>query len=304
MKEIICRSGTVQGSKHMKLDINNQDAVLMSEFQVQAFKKTYRLGLVSDGCTGIPAFSNSEVGSRLLTTFSFGRIQDLICWGASIEEIPLLLFRSSADFLRNLALQVMPSNISWNYPMKFDGEQLFRNTMSATERFKIDYLSATLLGFISDGEKIVVFSAGDGVIIVNDEIEIIDQNDRPKYPVLSINDAKSGFIIKSYTQSEVERLLISTDGIEKLLQLEGFIDEIFGRPNNPLGIKATLKRHRKDHPELMEDDCTAIVFQQIDIPEPEPPKQIEEPKKEEDKKPIVEEKKGGLFSFRKKDTQK
>ncbi len=250
-------AATLHGGKHRQIGVNNQDALATQTFEVPALGKTYQVGLVSDGCTGIPAFSRSEVGSNLLVTFALGRIQQLICSGAELEAIPRGLYLYTAEFLRQISSMVIPEGMHWPYPGKFKGDQEYRNTISATGRFRTDYLAATLIGFISDGHTIVTFSAGDGIILVNDDLNIIEQNDRPDYIGLSINRPNAGFVTRKYVASDVHRLVISTDGLKDLFSDPQFRLDIFDPSRMLRGI---LVERFERMPEKMADDCTVICL--------------------------------------------
>src|SRR5688572_29606912 len=121
------RAASVQGVKHVQNGINNQDAQQVHEFAVPKWKKTFRIGLVSDGCSGIPAFSRCEVGANLTVTFCVARIQQLILGGVGLREIPSLLYHSLTDYLQIVATLTMPSGVQWAYPVKFSGPRMFRN---------------------------------------------------------------------------------------------------------------------------------------------------------------------------------
>lgn len=263
------RTGTVHGVKHVQYKMNNQDAVLIMEFGVPSWNKKFRMGIVSDGCSGIPAFTKSETGANLLTVFCLARMQELIVGGAKMEEIPLPLYHAVTNFMRTVTNLVMPANIVWPFPITFVGDHAFRNTMKASERFKIDYLSATILGFVDDGTTLVTFQAGDGVQIVDDRILIVDQNDQPEYPALSVNSPGSGFAVATYVSAEVSRLALTTDGLEPLLARPelGLSERLFSHAaNNALGLRFLLDGLVKEYPELMGDDCTVLTrerFQEV-----------------------------------------
>lgn len=267
------RNGSVLGVKHAKLGVNNQDAVMALEFGIPAWEKSYRMGFVSDGCTGIPAFSASEVGSNLLVVYCLARTQELIANGAQMEEIPLPLYHSVTNFLHTLANMVVPASIYWPYPMEFKGAHAFRNQLKAPKRFMTDYLAATILGFVDDGETLVTFQAGDGVLIVNDEVTVIDQNDRPDYPAMSVNSPGGGFQVNTYASADVQRLGLATDGIEELLAVSdlGLLDQLFAEAQaGPMGLQFLLNRLRKSHGHLMADDCTVLTLErkeEADAPE-------------------------------------
>ena len=256
------RAGTVHGLKHAMLNTNNQDAYQILEFSVASWGKTFRIGVVSDGCSGIPAFTRTEVGANLLVIHCLARAQELILNGAKIEEIPQPLYYAVTNFLRNVASLVVPAGIHWPYPVTFSGSHEFRNVMKAPQRFITDFLTATIIGFIDDGETLLTFQAGDGVIIVNDEIMIVDQNDTPEYPALSANSAGGGFVSRTYTSSDVSRLVLATDGIEELLKLPdvGLPGRLFDHmPDSSMGVQYLLNVLRKQHGDKVGDDLTVIT---------------------------------------------
>lgn len=258
------RGGSIQGSKHIQWGINNQDDFLVQTFAVPALGKIFTVGLVSDGSTNLPALSRTEVGSRLLILFAFTRIQELLCSGAELEDIPLPLYRATAEFIRDLANKIMPPDVVWNYPFPNDmmpARHRNRLTWTAAKRFRIDYLSATLLGFISDGERAITFTAGDGIVIVDNQIHVIDQNDMPEYPAASINAPGKGFVVQVYSMADVQRLAVCTDGPKRLLENKMFLDAIFThQPESFMGLQTLLRLKYMEAPELMEDDCTIVAL--------------------------------------------
>jgi hypothetical protein len=56
----LLRGGSRHGTKHIRLNQSNQDAFTMQCFSVPSYQKNYHVGLVSDGCSGNPAFSHTE----------------------------------------------------------------------------------------------------------------------------------------------------------------------------------------------------------------------------------------------------
>lgn len=259
--------GSHQGANHIRLGYNNQDAVISQKFFVSDFDKTYHVGLVSDGCSGIPFFSHTEVGSNLIVLYAFKRIQDYVASGLTVSEIPKVLFQSCTEFFLSLINLVMPSDIVWGYPItspKLDSS-------SSRKRFRNEYLAATLVGYISDGDVVVTFSAGDGVIIVNNDINIIDQNDRPDYPVISINSPGQGFIVREYEYSKVSRISIMTDGLVDLIKSDAqFVDNLFTEAREgPRGITTFLNQVYELSAEKMKDDCTVVTFEKAQSYVPE-----------------------------------
>lgn len=261
------RKGSVQGVRHVRLGINNQDAVLTQVFGVPKWGKTYRVALTSDGVSGMPAFTRSEVGSNIMVVYCLAKIQELIVGGVKLEEIPLPLYHAMTSFLRDFANMIMPPNIYWPFPIEFKGSNEYRNHQKATQRFMADYLAATLIGFIDDGQTLVTFQAGDGTIIVNDNVLIVDQNDRPAYPSMSVNSPGGGFATNVYHSEDVLRIALASDGIEKLLPMPelGLPLILFSdNPDDPLGLQYLLNRWRRDYGEMMDDDCTVAAMERLE----------------------------------------
>lgn len=254
----VMRSGSKHGTKHARLGINNQDARVSQFFTVPAFaNKQYHVGLVSDGCTGNPLVSHTEVGAHLLSLYAYRRIQELICAKVPMEQIPMVLYPSLTEFMLDLTTKVMPQHVVFNYPFPIRKREHY----TGQAIFRTDFLAATLLGFISDGTDLTVFSAGDGVILINDNLTVIDQNDEPSYPVISVNQPGKGFVTQSYRMSDVERVAISSDGLKDLLQNAVFRNELFGhKPDQVQGLQTLLNLTSINSPELMQDDCTAVTL--------------------------------------------
>jgi hypothetical protein len=248
---------TRHGSSHKRLNYNNQDALLSQQFTVPKTGKTYHVGLVSDGCSGNPNFSHNEVGSNLLVLYAYRRIQEYVSSGMNTKDIPNCLFQSITDFLLTLMNLIIPNNFVWEYPFK--SPKL--NSSNSRNRFRDEYLAATFLGFISDGEVVVTFSAGDGIILVNEEVLIIEQNDRPDYPVLSINNPVNGFVVNEYDYVKINRIAVMTDGLKGLLSQDGFVDSIFSESKKgPMGLGVLMANKSDLYPDLMKDDCTIVAL--------------------------------------------
>lgn len=252
------REGTKQGTKHVRLGYNNQDAAVSQSFTIPAFGRTYHVGLVSDGCSGNPTFSHTEVGAHIGAIYSFRRIQELICARVPLAQIPQVLYPSITEFMLDMANKLMPSHVVWNYPIMLKDREKF----NGQTRLRTDYLAATLLGFIADGEDLVIFSAGDGVILVNDNLNVIDQNDKPDYPVISINSPGQGFSTTVLKMNEVQRLAISTDGLGGLMENSPeFRNRLFDHQSGQItGLQTLLNITSMQAPEHMKDDCTVITL--------------------------------------------
>jgi len=259
---ILVRKGTVHGSKHRNIGLNNQDAKLEMDFAIPAFKKKFYLGLASDGCTGVPAYSCTEVGSNLIVVYAYRRIMDILCTGTSVVDVPKVLYPTVTEFIFDLVNKVMPPTTHWPYEFAIKD----RGEWSSSMRFRNDYLAATLLGYITDLEDFVVFTAGDGFYYANDKLKVIDQNDNPDYPVISINQAGKGFDVKIFKYEDIKRFALGSDGLNKLMEDPEFVEGMFNwEKEDPFGLQYWLNITYGKKPELMKDDCTAITFERLEL---------------------------------------
>ena len=160
MKGFNCRSGTVPGYSHTRKKKNNQDSCVTNEVMIAG--KEYIFGVVADGCTGAPG-SKTEVGSILVTQFIVSEISLILLTGAKLEDLPQILFSRCIGFFRSIAGSTVMGNpeVMWGFIRK--------------------NLLCTIFGFVMDDKRLIIFNAGDGMTIINDEIKIINQNDVPNY---------------------------------------------------------------------------------------------------------------------------
>lgn len=153
----IC-SGSTIGYEHVRLGTNNQDGKRAGEVRIG--NKEYLFGVVCDGCSG---GHHNEIGAKLLANYICSEIPMMLKVGSLISHIPQALFMRCIGYLRSIASQTVAGD-----PIKM-------------VEFIKDHLLCTIAGFIMDDENCFTFSAGDGVIVIN-EIEIrIDQHNRPMY---------------------------------------------------------------------------------------------------------------------------
>lgn len=263
----VLREGWTHGKKHIRLRFNNQDSVITQSIHIPATGKTYHIGLLADGCTGLPGVTHTEMGAHLNVIFSLSRIQDLICAGVPIAQIPDVLYELLKGYLSGLVKELMPRETIWTYPIKIKGREDF----SSQTRLKTDYLAATLLGFISDETTLVTFYAGDGVIMINDEVQSIDQHDKPDYPIISLNKAGSGFVTKEYDMEGIERVLVGSDGLKEKMPEKAFRDGLFGhQPGSASGLRTFLNLQSDQDPHLLGDDCSAVTLQKVVKATPNP----------------------------------
>lgn len=232
------------GIDHKLLGKNNQDSFYHACVTVE--KTNYAFGVVCDGCS---AGARSETGAHLMVSYIASEIPMMLQVGVPMEEIPGALFSRCIGYLSAIA-----SMTSMGDPIK-------------RINFIINHLLCTIIGFIADNEKITFFSAGDGVLVINDQFIQIDEDNKPRYLAYHLVDrkyltAKEGivpeaFVVQTYQMSEIKRFAVCSDGM-----LSEAVGALWGHTEDELGVQRSLKvlSRRKL---TFKDDCTAIVVEKI-----------------------------------------
>jgi len=200
--------GQVIGRRHRQTGKNNQDAMYW-----QADERAL-IGIVCDGCGSHP---HSEVGAKI---------------GARIV---------AAEIARMLAVATHPdTDNEWASPVVWENIRL--NTLSqinlsvqslGNDRQQIicDYFLFTVVGFLITPMQTILFSIGDGLIIINDEeIPLGPFSDNaPPYFTYGLSDAAVGGIPQKdmafkisgcIPTADLDRILIGTDGVIDLKNAE------------------------------------------------------------------------------------
>lgn len=151
--ETLCRlaHGSLRGSDHGRALSNRQDACAVGREGDVAF------GFVADGCGEGRA---SEVGAALSVALARSAAGRALRDGAPVDALPGLVADAVLAGLGAIAGQI-----------------------AARERaaFVRDHLCATLLGVAVRAGRGVVFGAGDGLLLIDDEVVAIDEDNRPHY---------------------------------------------------------------------------------------------------------------------------
>lgn len=244
------REGSVIGREHVRLGKNNQDGKNFGSVVIG--EKTYYYGFVSDGCS---AGNNSEVGAKLIVAYLASEVRMMIATGTTIENIPDSLFNRCVGYLRSIASLTCVG----------DPQQSLD--------FIKNHLLCTVIGFVMDDKKLIIFSAGDGVIVVNDAVTNIDQNNTPKYLAYHLVDRQflklqagelpQTFVTTSYDLSTVGKFAICSDGIT-----ESAISHLWGHVHQ-LGLLRRLRILVNRNIEPFADDCTQVVVEFNENAEPE-----------------------------------
>lgn len=162
--DIRVRHAQIIGRMHLFEGVNMQDAMYLDLIDNNGQPIVY--GVICDGCSQDAEghFLHSEVGANLGVEFLSGEMRRLLMLGFSLQKIPPILHRSAINFLQKQVAAM---------PFGRDPKQRIR--------FIVDKLLFTVIGFIYTQEQTLIFYQGDGVFVVNDDVTILDQNDRPTY---------------------------------------------------------------------------------------------------------------------------
>ncbi len=225
--------GSIQGFTHRKLEYNNQDFVLVSE------NEECNIGLVADGCG---SGANSEVGAQLGLKYLLRKITKQLNsnWQINLKE-------ELQDYSRQIA------NLHSDKPKEFIK----------------DFLLYTIIGFVETNNKVTLFYYGDGVIIIDDQIKVINQNNQPKYVNNELIGNEGGQFIYEEISLDKQTLVIGSDGIEDFIEgiNKGEIEEYKSliqfindedNFNNPIHIPKLLKKYSRKG--IIKDDCSLIIM--------------------------------------------
>ncbi len=249
-KDYQVRKATHAGRGHLLSFINNQDSLALFDGEING--QHIIIGIVSDGCSGADEEKkdmHTEIGSRLTSTFLVHEAVMLLKQGVATSVVPSLLY---PDLLR------------------FLGRTL--NEYSFTDQtdkaaFIQHHLLATVVGFITSDEIIVVFYTGDGTIVINDQVDFIDSDDHPLYPAYHLVDRSAlqtstplptGFETSIYLTDTITRLAIGSDAWKHESEL---INDIWGF-KNPAGLQRRLNVWSKNDKRFY-DDVTLITVEML-----------------------------------------
>jgi hypothetical protein len=237
------RAGSVIGSEHVFRQANCQDKYRYLE--IEADGQSYLIGVVCDGCS---SGRHSEIGAALLAEFLVHEAARQLKVGQPVEQIPTELYRQTLSFLQNLSRLVLGQAPTDLEKSGFVGA----------------YLLATVLGFIIGPEKTVIFTAGDGLLIINDQLTVLDESNAPTYPAYGLLDphqlddgipTRTDFDLQILDTAQLARLAIWTDGFNPALS--GLIWQLGG----PCSLQRQLNVWSNQ--KLFSDDTTGITVSRM-----------------------------------------
>lgn len=184
------RAGQIIGRDHMARQANAQDSVAVTQ------QNGYVVGVVCDGCG---SGTSSEVGAKLAAQYIVMQAKSRLDAEMLPEDVVKALYPSVINFLNYLLIGMQPIN-------EVD--------------FIHHHLLFTIVGVIASDEQTLVFSAGDGLIAIDDTVTQINQNNTPAYIAYNLLDANALNSLKMPDSFEVcdvpewNRIAVATDGFE------------------------------------------------------------------------------------------
>jgi hypothetical protein len=232
MNGIRAHIGQSLGLDHQLKQRNCQDSYALHE------SSDAIIGVVCDGCS---EGMRSEVGASLGAHYLAVQAAQLLEQKTSLADLPDVLYRRLIDYLEHLTELSMPPN---------------------RVGFVRDHLLFTVLMLIITKEGAVVLSAGDGLILMDEQIECIDQNNMPFYIAYHLlPDAlppsfqmPQGFQVRTVTQWQ--HLAIASDGfVLDLLSNVWGMSHVRGLQRK-MNVWAEQGRHFRD-------DATLITIERV-----------------------------------------
>jgi hypothetical protein len=237
------RTGSLIGQQHQLSQRNCQDAWAFNTFDLGEAGR-FLVGLVCDGCG---EGTHSEVGAKLLAEFCTHEIERLL-WEFEPAVVPSELYMRALVFLDSISqsligLRVLP-------------EVGLTQPLDETKEFIRNYLLATVVGFIVGPEQTVIFAAGDGLILLNEQVVVRDEDNQPNYLAYGLlpGVALGGFDMQVLPTAEVQRLAIWTDGFKPELS-----SQLWQIQGGPRGLQRQLNLWGRQA--FFADDVTGIVVE-------------------------------------------
>jgi hypothetical protein len=219
-------------------------------------------------CDGCGSGKHSEVGAKLGTLMVTDAIADLLHQGLAISE---------PDFWNVLKINLLQK-------VKAFVEISTNEAQESVMEFVNNYLLFTIVGLVITPSETVAFSMGDGAIAVNGKLTQIPAypDNAPPYLAYGLYrpDAVSFEIRDRIPTSELESILIATDGIDDLIAAEEVRqfwqeDRYFKNPDairrklamlNREEVKPDWNKHELiKRSGVLSDDTSLVVIRRIHL---------------------------------------
>jgi serine/threonine protein phosphatase PrpC len=191
--------GSIIGRNHVLASKNNQDALRIVLWD------NFMTAVVCDGCG---SGKHSEVGAKLGTRMVTDAIADLLHQGLIISE---------PDFWNVLKINLLQK-------VKAFVAIATNEAQESVMEFVNNYLLFTIVGLVITPNETVTFSMGDGAIAINGKLTQIPTypDNAPPYLAYGLYRPESvSFELRDrIPTSELQSILIATDGIDDLIAVE------------------------------------------------------------------------------------
>lgn len=233
MKGIRVHVGQSVGLDHQLKQRNCQDSYALYE------STDTIIGVVCDGCSEGP---RSEVGAALGAQYLMAQASQLVAQHIPLADLPKMLYTRLVAYLDQVtALSTPPNRVV----------------------FVRDYLLFTVLVLIITKEGTLLLSAGDGLIVIDEQVECIDQKNLPSYVAYHLLPEylptsfkmPQGFQVHAVT--EWQQLAIGSDGF-----VPDLLPDVWGMSHirslqRKMNVWAEQGRHFRD-------DATLITIERVD----------------------------------------
>lgn len=230
------------GNEHVFAKTNSQDFCGFVEHD----KKI--IGVICDGCS---SGKHSEVG-------------------ASLIGIQLLKLLDKIDFtgdmnVYRISIQIQIESFIYHF-MNLMFEELVDKVY-----FVNDYLLTTFIFCVIDKENTLIGHAGDGIMAISQNgelnVENVNHNNSPHYiaynlvpeELLTSTKVKSDFEIKRYSTSDIDSIIIASDGLEPLVE-KNMLSELYGNYGRKLQRKFNVWQ-KNDR--MFGDDVSCVIFEKL-----------------------------------------
>lgn len=252
-----------EGSLHSTLSLGCQDACHVSEVK----EEKIHVVVICDGCSSNDSgLTHNQVGAILGSYYFADSVAHLLIKSASDIEPDDLKFeeilKSSTKSMRKFFGKMMI-------------DMMIRFRSESWDKFVLDKLLFTILGFAIVRNQYWVFGFGDGCYGIDDDIIVVDAPLTPYFgeSLLEKNELATltPQIYKSGTIEFIRHLWVSSDGLEDVLSVpQGkkdffeFVEDDFTCSQDSKGNDRTIQAFRRrvvsKNPKKLSDDIALAIL--------------------------------------------
>lgn len=245
------RAGQHIGRDHLLYNRNCQDGLAVFDGEIRG--EDVMIGVLCDGCSGSDKNSGrySEVGARAAAPYVAQAVKQLLEKDTEISLIPVLLWEQLIGWLRRTIDEYQLDEAS--------KAQLIAN-----------YFLFTVVGMIVTERTIVLFSIGDGTLVIGEDVKILDCNNTPPYPAYHCIDRNFLTSLKEDLPQEFEVLLIdrATSGVKRVAigtdawhQEQALLSGIWGH-DHVAGLQRFINA-KSNNERHFSDDVSMITWEDL-----------------------------------------